>query len=70
MPVGRWFTLQVSQLLGSGVSVYSDIYVNGKLVASSRAPTFPGQQIDDVRFGIVQLSPDAAQGRCRSISIR
>ena len=62
LPVGTWFTLQVRQLLGSDSAAYSNVYMNGKLVASSRAPTFSGQQIDDVRYGIVQLTPDAAQG--------
>lgn len=62
LPTGTWFTLQVRQLLGSDSAAYSNVYVNGKLVASSRAPTFSGQQIDHVRYGIVQLTPDAAQG--------
>ena len=50
------------QLLGAGSAAYSNVYVNGKLVASSRAPTFSGQQFNHVRYGIVQLTPDAAQG--------
>ena len=62
LPIGTWFTLQVRQLLGSGTAAYSNVYVNGRLVAYSRAPTFSGTQIGHVRFGIVQLTPDAAQG--------
>ena len=62
LPIGTWFTLQVRQLLGSGSATYSDVYLNGRLVAASRAPTFSGQRITDVRYGIVELTPDAAQG--------
>jgi murein DD-endopeptidase MepM/ murein hydrolase activator NlpD len=62
LPIGTWFTLQIRQLLGSGSAAYSDVYEDGQLVAASRAPTFSGRQITHVRFGIVQLSPDAAQG--------
>ena len=62
LPIGRWFTLQVRQLLGFGRRAYSDVYENGALVASSRSPNFYGRQIRHVRYGIVQLSPDALQG--------
>lgn len=62
LPIGKWFTLQVRQLLGPGAAAYSDVYLNGRLVASSRLPTFSGTQIDHVRYGIVELTPDAAQG--------
>lgn len=62
LPVGTWFALQVRQLLGSGSAAYSDVYVNGGLVATSRAPNFSGQQITHVRYGIVGLTSDAAQG--------
>jgi hypothetical protein len=62
LPIGGWFTLQVRQLLGSGSAAYSEVYENGQLVASSRAPTFSGRQINHVRYGIVQLSSDAQQG--------
>ncbi len=62
LPVGRWFTLQVRQLLGSGSAAYSEVYENGKPVASSRAPDFSGDQINHVRYGIVQLSGGAEQG--------
>ncbi len=62
LPIGTWFTLQVRQLLGAGTAAYSDVCVDGRLVAASRAPTFSGAQIDHVRYGIVQLTPDAAQG--------
>jgi murein DD-endopeptidase MepM/ murein hydrolase activator NlpD len=60
--VGTWFTLQVRQLLGSGSAAYSDVYLNGRIVAASRAPTLSGTQIGHVSYGIVQLTPDAAQG--------
>jgi murein DD-endopeptidase MepM/ murein hydrolase activator NlpD len=62
LPTGGWFTLQVRQLLGAGSAAYSEVYENGQLVASSRAPTFSGRQITHVRYGIVQLSADAEQG--------
>jgi hypothetical protein len=62
LPIGTWFALQVRQLLGSGAAAYSDVYVDGRLVAASRSPNFSGQQITDVRYGIVELTPDAAQG--------
>lgn len=63
LPKGRWFKLQVRQLLGSGSSAYSNVYVNGKLVSSSHAPTFSGKQVTHIRFGIVQLSGGAQQGQ-------
>jgi len=62
LPVGTWFTLQVRQLLGSGSAAFSDVYLNGQLVAASRAPTFSGTQIGHVSYGIVELTPDAALG--------
>jgi len=62
LPIGTWFTLQVRQLLGSGTAAYSDVYVNGRRVASSRARTLSATQINHVRYGIVQLTPAAAQG--------
>ena len=62
LPIGTWFALQVRQLLGSGSAAYSDVYLNGRLVAASRAPNFSGQQIMQVGFGIVGLTADAAQG--------
>jgi Polysaccharide lyase len=62
LPIGTWFTLQVRQLLGSGAAAYSDVYLDGRLVAASHTPNFSGQQITDVRYGIVELTPDAAQG--------
>jgi hypothetical protein len=62
LPIGTWFALQVRQLLGSGSAAYSDVYLNGRLVAASRAQNFSAQQIAHVRYGIVGLSSDAAQG--------
>ena len=62
LPIGTWFALQIRQLLGSGASAYSDVYLDGRLVATSHTPNFSGQQITDVRYGIVELTPDAAQG--------
>jgi hypothetical protein len=51
-----------SNALGAGSNPYSDVYVDGRLVAASRAPTFDGRQVGHVRYGIVGLSADAAQG--------
>jgi hypothetical protein len=62
LPIGTWFALQVRQLLGSGASAYSDVYLDARLVAASHTPNFSGQQITDVRYGIVELTPDGAQG--------
>ena len=62
LPIGTWFALQVRQLLGSGAAAYSDVYLDGRLVAASHTPNFSGQQITDVRYGIVELTPDAAHG--------
>jgi murein DD-endopeptidase MepM/ murein hydrolase activator NlpD len=62
LPIGSWFTLQVRQLIGSGSAAYSEVYENGQLVASSRAPTLFGKQINHVRYGIVQVSADAQNG--------
>jgi Polysaccharide lyase len=62
LPIGTWFSLQVRQLLGSEAAAYSNVYLNGRLAATSRAPNFSGQQIVDVRYGIVGLTSDAAQG--------
>ncbi len=62
LPVGRWFTLQVRQLLGAGAAAYSEVYEDGKLVGSSRAPTFSGTGIMHVSYGIVDLSAGAEAG--------
>jgi hypothetical protein len=63
LPVGRWFTLQVRQLLGSGPAAYSEVYENGRLVGYSRAPDFSGKQINHVSYGIVELTGGAEQGQ-------
>lgn len=62
LPTGRWFTLQVRQLLGSAPSASSRVYVNGRLVGSSSASTLSDGQIDQVSYGIVQLTPSGQQG--------
>lgn len=62
LPVGTWFALQVRQLLGSGSAAYSDVYLNGTVVATSRAANLSVQQVTQVSYGIVGLSSDAAQG--------
>jgi murein DD-endopeptidase MepM/ murein hydrolase activator NlpD len=62
LPMGRWFTLQVRQLLGSAPSASSRVYVNNKLVGSSLATTLPAGQISEVSYGIVQLTPPAEAG--------
>ena len=61
LPVGRWFTLQVRQLLGSEPSASSRVYVNSRLVGSSSATTLPSGQVTQVSFGIVQLTQPAQQ---------
>lgn len=62
LPIGRWFTLQVRQLLASTAPAQSGVYVNGRLVASSTAADFSEQQIDEVDYGIVQLTGGADSG--------
>jgi murein DD-endopeptidase MepM/ murein hydrolase activator NlpD len=62
LPIGRWFKLQIRQLLGSTSTAYSEVYENGKLVGSSRAPNFSGRQVSHLRYGIVQLYGAATQG--------
>ncbi len=62
LPIGRWFTLQVRQLLASTAPAHSTVSVNGRLVASSTASDFSGQQIDAVNYGIVQLTGGADSG--------
>lgn len=62
LPIGRWFKLQVRQRLGSNPSASSQVYVNGELVASSRAANFSGTKVNHVRYGIVQLSGGAQDG--------
>jgi hypothetical protein len=62
LPIGRWFTLQVRQLLASAAPAQSGVYVNGRLVASSTAADFSGQQINEVDYGIVQLTGGAEIG--------
>ncbi len=62
LPTGQWFTLQVRQLLSSSAPAQSGVYVNGRLVASATAPDFSEQQINQVDYGIVQLSGGAEQG--------
>lgn len=62
LPIGRWFTLQVHQFLASAAPAQSGVYVNGRLVASATAANFSEQQIDEVDYGIVQLSGGAESG--------
>jgi hypothetical protein len=62
LPIGRWFTLQVHQLLESNAPAQSGVYLNGRLVASSTAADFSEQQIDEVDYGIVQLTGGAESG--------
>ena len=62
LPIGRWFTLQVRQLLGPAPSASSHVYVNNKLVGSSSATTLAAGQINQVSYGIIQLSPPAQAG--------
>ena len=62
LPVGRWFTLQVRQLLASAAPASSGVYINGRLVASSTAADFTEPEINQVGFGIVQLSGGAETG--------
>jgi murein DD-endopeptidase MepM/ murein hydrolase activator NlpD len=66
LPMGKWFTLQVRQLLGSPPSAWSRVYVNNRLVGSSSTTTLTTDQVDEVSYGIVQLTPPAQAG---SVSI-
>jgi hypothetical protein len=62
LPVAQWFKLQVRQLVGAGAAAYSEVYENGSLVASSRAPNFGGRQINHISYGIVDVAGGAEQG--------
>jgi hypothetical protein len=62
LPLGRWFTLQVRQVLASTAPTPSGVFVDGRLVASSTAADFSEQQIDEVDYGIVQLTGGAESG--------
>jgi murein DD-endopeptidase MepM/ murein hydrolase activator NlpD len=62
LPTGRWFTLQVRQLLGTGTAAYSELFLDGKLVGSSSQPTFSGTRVTRVSYGIVELDDGADAG--------
>lgn len=62
LPIGRWFTLDVRQILGSGASAYNEVDENGQAIASSQTPNFSGPPITQISYGIVELSVSAEQG--------
>lgn len=62
LPRGRWFWLEVRQRLSAGTDARSTVLVDGRVVASSRAPNAYGREIRRVRFGIVAVD-DVAQRR-------
>lgn len=62
LPLGRWFSLQVRQRLGSSPSSHSRVYINNRLVGSSSATTLASGEVTQVSYGIVQLTAPAQQG--------
>lgn len=58
LPTGRWSWLEVRQHLSDDGEARSDVYRDGRRVASSRAPNAYGTTIDRVRFGIVAIQED------------
>lgn len=61
LPEGRWFRLTVVQRLG-GTSGASEVFIDGRRIGRSTAPTTYGRRIDRVRYGLVAVDP-ARQSR-------
>jgi hypothetical protein len=59
LPEGRWFHLEVHQLLSSGGAV-NEVFLDGvRVAASSTANVAPGRGADRLRFGIVAIASGA-----------
>ncbi len=55
MPVGRWFTIEVVQRLGTAGAT-SDLYLDGEHVGGSTAANSRGRPIRNIRFGFVAVA--------------
>ncbi|MCW2997720.1 MAG: hypothetical protein JWN65_1269 [Solirubrobacterales bacterium] len=55
LPANRWFWLEVHQHLSSGDDALSEVYIDGRLVASGTEPNTYGRSVRRVRYGIVAV---------------
>jgi hypothetical protein len=53
LPEGRWFWLEVHQVLGRGAGARSTVRLDGRVVARSSAPNGYGRPVRRIRFGLV-----------------
>lgn len=58
LPEGRWFQLRVRQRLARG-RPFSRVWLDGRLVATSRRPNFGGREVERLRVGIVAVEAGA-----------
>lgn len=61
LPEGRWFLLEVHQRLSRGGGALSEVFLDGRRVAVSRAPNTYGRGVQRLRAGIVAI--DAVKQR-------
>lgn len=61
-PVGRWFTLRVTQTLSSGAAARNALYLNGKRRSYSKVANMVHPSATAVRYGIVATSQGAENG--------
>lgn len=65
VPVGRWFTLRVTQTLGAPPVARNAVYLNGRRVGFSTTWNLVHRSATAVRYGIVAASGGAQFGRTR-----
>jgi murein DD-endopeptidase MepM/ murein hydrolase activator NlpD len=63
IPLGRWFTVKVTQTLGSGAGARNSVYLNGQRVGYSTTPNLVHRSATAVRYGIVATFDGAQHGR-------
>ncbi|MCW3016274.1 MAG: hypothetical protein JWO02_3366 [Solirubrobacterales bacterium] len=63
LPANRWFWLEVHQHLSTGRDALSEVFIDGKRVATSTERNSYGRQVRRVRYGIVAV--DAQRQRRR-----
>ena len=56
LPEGRWFTIEVHEVLAQDDSGRTEVYVNGRQVASATGPNMARSPIDRLRVGIVGIT--------------
>jgi hypothetical protein len=60
LPLDRWFAIEVRQRLGDGGDARNEVYIDGKLAASSNKPNIPGDRdVRRVRYGITAIAAGA-----------